>query len=103
MALAKTSQAMRRSSSVEDKLDKIAYNIFGLIPVVSTKQTRLNFRKLSTLCFTGIATQPDVMSIYQMFRQLSGKQASIPSSLGSPLFGEADGSLGVGRSKNSLP
>ncbi|KAF2473398.1 uncharacterized protein BDR25DRAFT_387623 [Lindgomyces ingoldianus] len=66
MALARVSLATRRSTSVEDKPDKIAYNIFRLIPVVSTKKTNQNSHMLSTPCFAGTATRLDATSIYRM-------------------------------------
>src|SRR5579871_3627593 len=62
---------------------------------------RCDSRRLSTPCFAGIVTRLNAMSIYQMFRQLSGKQAiSSPSLLGNRLFGQADGLLGVEHSKS---
>jgi hypothetical protein len=45
MALARISLAMRRSGSVENKLDKMACNTFGLTPVASTRQTKPNSRE----------------------------------------------------------
>lgn len=66
MALARKSLDMKRSVSMENKLDWIAYNTFRLIHVVSTRQTTLNFRKLSALYFAGTTTRLDAMSIYWM-------------------------------------
>lgn len=56
---------------------------------------------LLTPCFVGIATLLDAMSIYQMSRQLSGRQMAIFLS-GSLPFEEANGSLEAGHFKSFL-
>jgi hypothetical protein len=70
IALARISLAIRRSGSVENKLDKMTWNIFGLICVTSIRQTTPNSRTLSTPCFVGTATRLDTTSISQMFQTL---------------------------------
>jgi hypothetical protein len=67
MALARINLAMRRSSSAENKRDKTTCNTIGLTPVVLIRQIRLNSRSLSILCFVGIVTRLDAMSISRMF------------------------------------
>jgi hypothetical protein len=100
MALARTSLAIRRSDSVENRPNKIVCNIFGLILVVSTRVSTPNSRDLLTLCFASTVRRINTMSFCQMFRQLSGKDVP-PSLTGNRISKKADGSLGAGYSKSS--
>jgi len=66
MALARISLAMRRSGSVENRLDRIVCSTFGLTPAISTRATKLNSHALLTLCFAGTVVLLDVMFICRM-------------------------------------
>src|ERR1700733_4850578 len=99
MALARISLAIRRSGSVENKLHKTTWSTFGLTPVVLTRQTTLNSRRLLTPCFAGTVMQLDVTSTYQM--SLTLPLTLIKYSVhrrGNHISERADGSLAVGRS-----
>jgi hypothetical protein len=75
----------------------------GWTHVASTRQTTPNSRRLSTPCFAGTATRVDATSIYQMSPSLpSAPMMSSIHSRGTRIFGKANGSLGVGRSKSFL-
>jgi hypothetical protein len=101
--LARIRLAMRRSDSVENRSNKIAYNNFGLIPFVLTRQIILNSRRLSTPCFAGTGMRLNVTSIYQIFRQLREKRTtSCLSLLGNLPFKKVDGLKEVGHSKSYL-
>src|ERR1700730_489309 len=49
----------------------MACNTFGWIPVVSTNQTILSSRRLSTLCFAGTVKLLGAMYIFRMFQTLT--------------------------------
>jgi hypothetical protein len=104
MALVRKSLATRRSSSVENKRDGMAYNTYGWTPVASIRQTTLSSSMLSTPCSVGTVTQLDATSIYQMFQALPYiPKWSLFRSHGIRTFGKVDGSLEDGRSKSFLP
>ena len=46
---------------------KMALNMFGLIPAILTKAAVLNFRRPSTPCSSGTATQKIVMSSFPTY------------------------------------
>ena len=95
---------MRRSDSVENRLDRMVCYTFGLIYAVLTRETMLNCRDLSTLCFAGTAMQLDVTFICQMSLALpSIVTISAIYSRRNRISGKADGSLRARRSKSSLP
>src|SRR6266480_7138446 len=68
---------MRRSDSVENGPDTMAYNTFGWTLVASTKQISPSSHSQSTPCFAGTKMRINATSIYGMFRQASGKQAIV--------------------------
>jgi hypothetical protein len=78
---------------------------FRLIPVVLTRATVPSSRDLLTLCFSGIATQLNVMFIYQMSLILPSIVAILGAIRGlrNRISGQADGLLRAGRFKSSLP
>src|SRR5271154_822288 len=91
---------MQRFSSARSKLGKTAYNIFGWIHAVSTKQTTLNSRKLSSRCFAGTGMLQSATYTYRTFQLV---EATIKlTGRGNQLFGKADGSHDVGHYKISL-
>ena len=95
--------AIRKSGSVENKRDKMAYNTFRWTLVISIRQTPPNFRRLLTPYFASTATRLDIIFIYRM----SLAFPSIPTmgliySRGTQIFGKANSSRGVKRSKSFL-
>src|SRR6266536_4645536 len=104
MTLARISLGIRRSGSVENEPESMAYNTFGWTPVALIKQTIPNFRRLLTLCLAGTRMRLNVTFTYQMYRRLSRKQTIVsPNLLGNRLSEKSDGLRGVGPFKSSLP
>ncbi|KAF7903622.1 uncharacterized protein EAF01_006671 [Botrytis porri] len=63
-----------------------------------------NSHDLSTLCFVSTVTQLDVMFICRTSLGVpSAVTTSVCCGCGNRISGKADGSLGAGRSKSSLP
>src|ERR1700712_4156275 len=93
---------MTRSGSVENKLKAMAYNFFGLIPVVLTNRAAPSSQKLSILCFDGIEKRPNATFTCQMFLCIV-VIGMIASLRGSQLFWRVDGLLVAGRFKSLLP
>jgi hypothetical protein len=104
MAHARTRLAIGRSDSVVNKLGVMAYNSFGWIHVVSTSQIIPSSQRLSTPCFAGILMRLIAISICQTFQGMHLTLMTRPISWpGSRHFVKADGSLGAGHFKRSLP
>src|SRR5258707_678391 len=89
---------MRSFGSVENRLDWIACDTFGLTPVVSTSQTKSNSPKSSVLCSAGITTQLTATSTYRTYLVLPLAVAvNTIHGHGTLNFTKADGLLVVGR------
>jgi hypothetical protein len=96
-------RVLTRSDSAENRPDAMACNTSGLTRVVSTNQVAPNSQRPSTRCFAGIRMRSNAMSISQMCRQRSGKQAiRSPNILGNQHFGQVDGLLVAGHFKSLL-
>lgn len=60
------SLAIKRSGSIENKLNKIIYTTFRLILIILIREITLNFRALLTLYFANTRKQPNTISNYNL-------------------------------------
>jgi hypothetical protein len=94
--------AIRRSDSVENKLDEITCNTFGLTPVASIRTIAPNSRTPLTLCFACTVTLLDATFIYRMCPSLPlTATVSKLGDIGNRIFGKADCVPWAGRFKSS--
>jgi hypothetical protein len=95
LALGKIRLATKRSSFVENKRRKIAYNTFRWTLVALINRTLSSLRQLSILCFDGIKGRQNATCALWMYHHLAIKH-------GKPLFGTVNGLPEGGRFKNLL-
>jgi hypothetical protein len=67
VGLARIRIVLRRLGSIENRLDKIVYYTFGLIPAILISKTRPNSSTLLTLYSVSIAIQINIIFIYRIF------------------------------------